>query len=96
MKIKKVLQFISERNGKIFCVKFTKRTTGEERVMTCRQGVTAHLVKEPKRKAVDFDLNGIIPVFDMIKGAYRSIPIEGIVAIKVDGDWEPVTHGVKA
>ena len=79
------LQFISERGGKFFAVRFTKRTTGETREMSCRQGVKSHLSGgEP---AYDFRAKGLIPVYDMQAAGYRSIPTEGITAVKIDGEW---------
>lgn len=92
MNIRDVLTFIAERNGKIFSIRFLKRTTGEQRDMACRQGVVSHLVDEPSRPGTDFKKNGLIPVFDMVKQAYRSIPIEGITHIKIDGIWKAVKH----
>ena len=102
------LKFIQARAGKIFAVKFIKRTTGEEREMVCRQGVKAHLAANPSKPGIDFKANDLIPVFDMnasppvpkdkllardfkpVKGAYRSIPKEGITAIKIGGEWYEV------
>lgn len=95
------LKFIAARAGKIFAVRFTKRTTGEEREMVCRQGVKTHLAVAPSKPGVDFAKNGLLPVFDMLapapkdsdrtQGAYRSIPKEGITAIKINGVWYPVS-----
>ena len=92
MTIAKVLEFIRERNGKIFSVIFIKRTNNEERQMACRQGVKSHLAENPSKEGIDFAANGLIPVFDMSKNAYRSIPIEGIVKILIDGKWHKVSH----
>lgn len=94
------LRFIAARAGKIFAVRFVKRTTGETREMVCRQGVKAHLVANPSKPGVDFKANDLIPVYDMLapapkgsdrtQGAYRSIPKEGITAIKINGEWHEV------
>ncbi len=84
----KALQFIADRGGKFFAVRFTKRTTGETREMSCRQGVKSHLAGgEP---AYDFGAKGLIPVYDMQAAGYRSIPTEGITALKLDGEWVEV------
>ncbi len=85
------IKFIEERNGKIFAVKFTKRTTGELREMNCRQGVTTGLVENPSKPGTNFAVHNLIGVWDMKMGAYRSIPKEGITAIKIDGVW----HNIK-
>lgn len=96
------LKFIAARAGKIFAVRFTKRTTGEEREMACRQGVKSRLSANPSKPGIDFAKNDLIPVFDVNavtpakgdeeskKGAYRSIPKEGITAIKINGEWYDV------
>lgn len=98
------LKFIAARAGKIFAVKFVKRTTGETREMACRQGVKSRLSANPSKPGIDFEKNSLIPVFDVNavapakpgdteepkKGAYRSIPKEGITAIKINGEWYDV------
>src|ERR1700733_1793038 len=87
-----VLEFIKKTEGKIFSIKFIKRTTGELREMVCRTGVKKHLVENPTRPGLDFVRHDLIPVFDMKVGAYRSIPIEGIREIKIEGVWHTVTN----
>jgi len=84
------LQFIEERNGKIFSVRFMKRTTGEIRKMVCRLGVKSGLVEEPSKPPTDWKAHSLIPVYDMEKKAYKCIPIEGILEIKIDDVWHPV------
>lgn len=85
---KEVVKFIQETDGKIFSIKFIKRSTGDERQMVARTGVKSHL--KGGKPSYDFKEKDLIPVFDMQKQAYRSIPIEGITAIKIDGDWVKV------
>lgn len=87
MNLKDAVQFIRESNGKIFSIKFRKRTNNEIREMVCRQGVKKDLVETPSRPPVNFKAHGLIPVYDMQKQAYRSIPIEGILEIKIEGVW---------
>ena len=69
--------------GKFFHVTFVKRTTGESRVMLARMGVQKHLTPSPNRGPAyspkDYNL---LPVYDMQKAAYRSIPLDGIVEIR--------------
>jgi hypothetical protein len=69
--------------GHIFTCVFYKRSTGEERVMNCRKGVTKHLAGGPP--AYDPAAKKLIWVFDVQKRAYRSIAIEGILSLKMDG-----------
>lgn len=86
---KQAIEWIRSRNGKMFGVIFTKRSTGEQREMVCRVGVKSKL--KGGEPAYDFQEKGLIPVFDMQKQEYRSIPLDAIIALKVDGDWELVT-----
>lgn len=74
---------ISRNRGKIFTVTFVKRTTGETRVLNGRQGVKKHL--KGGEAAYSFSEKQLLPVFDMVKGEYRSIPIEGIEEVKIMG-----------
>ena len=87
---KSALQFINQQHGKLFSVVFVKRTTGETREMLCRQGVKKHLSPSGKGPAYNFSDKGLIPVFDMQKEAYRSIPKEGITKIMIHGKWYKV------
>ena len=74
---------ITRNRGKFFTVIFTKRTTGEQRVLTGRQGVTKHLKGGPA--AYSFSEKKLLPVFDTQKGEYRSIPVEGIQEVRILG-----------
>lgn len=69
--------------GHIFTVTFIKRSTGEERVMNCRKGVKKHLRGGPA--AYNPDEHALIWCFDVQKQEYRSISIEGILSLKMDG-----------
>jgi len=77
------------QRGHIFSVLFVKRTTGELREMVCRQGVKKHLAGG--EAAYNFNEKGLLPVFDMQKKGYRSIPNDGIRAITYSGE----THEYK-
>jgi len=73
-------------NGKIMNVLFVKRTTGELREMVCRTGVTKHL--KGGQAAYDFDAKKLISVYDMqaeVGKGYRSIPLDAIRSINIDG-----------
>ncbi len=65
--------------GQIFSVVFKKRTNGEIRKMRCRMGVTKYL--KGGERAYDFKEKNLLPVFDLEKGEYRSIPIEAIITM---------------
>ncbi len=88
MKRKDAVQWIKDSNT-IFSVKFTKRTTGETREMVCRRKVTVAL-KGGEKKFSDEEKN-LLTVYDMTKHEYRSIPIEGITELKIEGKWRKVT-----
>lgn len=82
---KKIAALIRHLAGTtIFSCKFVKRTTGEERLMVCRLGVTKHLSNEGER-AYDPADKGLLPVWDMQKQAYRSISLDSIISIKIAG-----------
>jgi hypothetical protein len=70
-------------DGHIFSVDFIKRTTGEERHMVCRIGVKSHL-KGGTKKFSDTEKN-LLTVFDVQKNGYRSIPLENIIRVKING-----------
>lgn len=74
---------IEGSGGKFFSVEFTKRTTGELRKMVCRTGVRSHL----KGGELGYDPveKRLITVFDTAKNQYRSIPLEGIRRVVLDG-----------
>ena len=74
---------IEKSEGKIFSVKFIKRTTGEERHMLCRIGVVSYL--KGGKLSYDPKEKNLVTVFDMVKKAYRSIPIESIFDLKIKG-----------
>ena len=75
--------FALVRDGKTFSVVFTKRTTGEQRHMVCRLGVKKHL--KGGDAAYDAKAHDLLPVFDMEKGGYRSIPVDAVQRITVHG-----------
>jgi len=76
-------------SGKIFTVRFFKRTTGEFRVMNCRgrviKGLTGGELKfDPESK-------GLITVFDMQNNGYRMINADTIQEVTINGVTFKVT-----
>jgi len=76
--------------GRLFSVWFVKRSDGTLRHMTCRTDVAkgttgGQLAFDPQ----DRDLLG---VYDVHKRAYRFIPLENVLALKVDGKAFRVVH----
>jgi len=84
------LKLIDDQSGKIASAKFIKRTDGSVRKMTFRTGVKKHLTGEGAKYS--FRKNALIPVFDMQKRGYRSIPTEGIQELTVGGNTYIVEH----
>jgi hypothetical protein len=88
--------FDARKDGKIFTVRFIKRTTGEVRVMTCRREVAKYVKGvEPDRAETDKEI-GCMTVYDMQVAsklaveerskAYRRIPLENVQAVRLDGE----------
>lgn len=78
-----VKQLIQSAQNQFFTVTFTKRSTGELRTMNCRLGVTKHL--KGGTKNYDDSEHALLTVFDMVKKGYRSIPLENVHTVKIDG-----------
>ncbi len=70
-------------DGAIFHVSFIKRTTGERRLMQCRTGVKKHL--KGGKKSFSDKAKNLLTVFDMKAKGYRSIPVEAIQALTING-----------
>lgn len=70
-------------NGRFFSVTFIKRTDNTTRHMVCRLGVKKGITGT----GMKFDPveKGLLPVFDVQKRAYRSIPLENILQIEGSG-----------
>jgi hypothetical protein len=79
-----ICQLIQElHEGRIFSVTFVKRSTGETRVVQCRKGVTKHLKGGPA--AYNPAHHNLLWVYSMDAKGYRSIAIEGIESLKMEG-----------
>lgn len=85
-----VIDFITKGSkGRFFAVEFVKRTTGELRMMNCRYGVRKGVkgVGAPY-KAEDY---GLIRVWERNNDKFfRTIPVDGVVRIEIDGEWYEV------
>lgn len=85
---KQAAELIRGSNGSILTVTFMKRGDNEPRVMNCRLKVKKHL-KGGEKKFDDKEKN-VVTVYDMQKGAYRCISIEGIRGLTMNGKTEIV------
>lgn len=75
--------FIKEaKSGKIFTVTFVKKD-GTVRTMNARMGVKRGVTG----KGMKYDPleKGLVPVYDMQKGAFRMINFESVLSIKMNG-----------
>lgn len=82
-------ELIRNSNGSFITVTFVKRTTGEERTMTCRTGVHAYTKGVGlKYDRNEKDLIGVWVVNENKAGAeaYRSISVEGLRSAKIKGE----------
>lgn len=70
-------------NAKEFTVEFMKRSTLEVRVMRATTEYEQHL----KGGKLNYDTveKGLLPVWDLDKEAFRSIPLDSVIIIKVRG-----------
>lgn len=75
-------KLMKQTNGTIFSVSFVKKD-GSHRDMVCRLGVTKHL--KGGEQAYDPEEYALLCVFDMQKSAYRSISLETITRLSLDG-----------
>lgn len=89
LKRENVHQFLRALNGKFFTVEFIKRTTGELRVMTATTNYESKLAGG--EAAYDFDEKKLIPVWDMAKQGFRSIPTDAVLVIRANGEEYKVT-----
>jgi hypothetical protein len=70
-------------DGAIFSVEFIKRSNGELRKMVCRMGVKKHL--KGGKKAYSTKARNLLTVFDMQAKGYRSIPVDAIQRLSMNG-----------
>lgn len=73
----------ARESGHIFAVEFVKRTDGTIREMLCRTGVT----KGTHGGSMGYNPadHGLLSVYDMQKAGFRSLPVDGIVHLSMDG-----------
>lgn len=73
----------AQASNYIFHVKFVKRTTGELRKMLCRTGVKKGTVGGSM--GYDPREHGLLPVYDMEAQGFRSIPIDALKQVSMEG-----------
>ncbi len=84
-----VINFVEQCNGKIFTCTFIKKTTGEVREMTCRNGVFKYSKGGESGSAHCPDILGTYDITLANKlpeekraAAYRSIGMDGVLSLK--------------
>lgn len=85
-----VMEFLRNLNGKFFTVEFIKRSTGEVRVMNATTNYESKLAGGDA--AYNFSEKQLIPVWDLQKQAFRSIPTDAVQVIRVAGITYKVTE----
>mgnify|MGYP006273575019 CR=1 FL=1 len=80
----RVYDLLQSLNGKFFTVVFTKRSTGEVRKMRATTNYAKHL----KGGTLNYDAKqkSLIPVWDLDKKAFRSIPTDSVTEIHANGN----------
>lgn len=84
LKADEVGQFLYDLNGKFFTIEFIKRSTGEVRKMTATTNYQSKLAGG--EAAYDFGEKKLIPVWDLAKQAFRSIPLDSVLTINAKGN----------
>lgn len=77
------VRLIKKSMGRFFTIAFTKRSTGERRVMTCRLGVHKYL--KGGKKAYDPEKLGLMIVWEPKSAEYKSIPTDAITELRFRG-----------
>lgn len=89
LKLSEARSLIKSAKGRIFSATFVKKN-GDIRVMTARSGVRKDL-KGTGLKYSPID-HGLITIFDMNKRQYRSINVESLLNIRINGVLYNVYH----
>jgi len=81
-----------KKTGKIFGIHFIKRSNSELRTMSCRGCTKSSWDKtDSKPKQSSGKNHELVTVFDMNRKDYRSVPLEGIRQISMQGTTYHVT-----
>jgi len=79
----------NDNSGRAFTVVFTKRSDGTKRTMNARYGVVSKL--KGGDAPFSFTEKNLHSVYDMVAHDYRSIPLDTLEKVSLDGvDYEVV------
>lgn len=79
----KLKDLIYSTGGKIFTVCFQKRGSKEIRTMNCKLGVKPDGIAT--KPHINADAHHLVTVWSIEDKGYRSIPLEGVIWISIDG-----------
>ena len=79
-----VHSFLRTLNGKFFTIEFIKRTDGSLRVMRATTNYKSKVVGGVLK--YDADAKHLIPVWDLEKKQFRSIPTDAVLRIRALGN----------
>lgn len=80
----KVYPFLTDLKGKFFTIEFIKRSTGELRVMRATTNYDSKLAGGDAKYS--FSEKKLLPVWDLEKQAFRSIPLDAVLVIRALGN----------
>ncbi len=87
MELSRLKSLVSD--GKIFGVRFVKRTDGTVRRMACRTGVVPPPSPHAGERHWNPDDHGLLQVWDCHKRGSRMIPADSILEVSVRGQRLP-------
>jgi hypothetical protein len=82
--------FIEGLRGKFFTIEFIKRSNGELRVMNCTSNYQSKLAGGDA--AYNFGEKQLVPVWDLQKKGFRSIPLDSVLRIRFAQETYEVTE----
>jgi len=91
---------VNKAGATIFSCLFIKRTDGQPRRMVCRLGVAKDLkgrdnAAQGKGLAYNPEEHNLLTVWDVQKQAYRSIPLDAVLELKIRGVVYPIQEKLK-
>jgi len=82
--LRTAIDMLNRSEGRVFTVRFTKRTNGETRTMNCRLGVKKGITG--KGRSFDPFSKGLVTVYDMQSKGYRMISCENVMELHIEGN----------
>ena len=89
--VRQAIDLIMNSKGQYFTVEFIKRTTGELRNMQCKLNINSY--RKGGQPAYNASEKNLIHVADVKTRAFRSINLDGLQKLKINGEEYEVAHG---